>query len=140
MRRRIALIFTALCFAFVSPLARAELVPKRILGARYPRFAHLSGIQGKVVLAATVSEDGRVQAIRVVTPVSPLTDAAKGSLARWLFSGCNAGADKCEVTVTFTFILSGTPCHIDSDCSQDFQVDLPDKVEVRSQPALAIVN
>jgi TonB family protein len=139
-RRLLGIVAFFIALGVAASPAQTELLPRRIVGLRYPRFAHLTGVQGKVVLTATISVDGKVQAIRVVTPVNPLTEAAKESLAKWLFSGCKAGSDRCEATVTFSFVLSGTPCHIDSDCSQDFEVDLPDKVEVRSQPALAIVN
>jgi hypothetical protein len=117
---------------------RNEIIPKRIVGLRYPRFAHLLGIQGKVELVANISGDGKVKQIRETTPTTPLSEAAKESLSKWLFTGCESAT--CQFKVTFIFILSGELCDIDVNCPSDVQIELPDVVEVRARPARAIVN
>lgn len=113
-------------------------IPKRIVSLQYPRLAHFAGIEGRVTLTATVGKDGSLGKIRA-TPENVFAGAAKEALAKWLFSGCNRSSG-CEVTITFTFVLRDPPCRADACCPEEFQVDWPEKVEVRAQRVLAIVN
>ena len=120
--------------------ASEMLFPKRIVAVHYPRFANLTGVQGSVILVATVAPDGTVQSIRSKTPVNPFTESAKAALTRWLFSGCTPGSGVCEITIKFLFALDGPSCNPGSDCQEEFRIDLPDKVEVRARPMHAFVN
>jgi outer membrane biosynthesis protein TonB len=139
---KIAAIAATMLLELGSPasaqLPRDGPIPKRIVGLRYPRFAHLIGLQGKVDLVANIAQDGTVKNIREVTPANPLSDAAKESLSKWLFTGCDS--ESCQVKISFTFVLSGDFCAIDSNCPSDLQIDLPDRVEVKAPPARAIIN
>jgi|SRR5581483_1267982 len=72
----------------------------------YPEVASLAHLTGLVVLEATVNEEGRVVAVRVVRSRHPLLDrAASEALAEWRYSPLvlNGTPMPFVVTVTFTF-------------------------------------
>jgi TonB family protein len=110
---------------------------KRIVGLTYPRLAQLAGVQGKVELVATVSRDGKVRRVRALEGSGLLAPAAQEAVSKWLFVGCTAN-EACEAKIFFSFVLRGQ-CEL-PNCSTEFQMDLPDRVEVRSAFARAIVN
>lgn len=120
--------------------AEAVPIPKRVVGVHYPRFAKLTGLQGSVTLIAVIALDGSVESVRSKTLVNPLTDSAKASLMKWVFSACNAASGGCEVSITFTFVLDDPVCEVGVQCPEEFRVDLPDRVEIRTRPMHAIVN
>jgi hypothetical protein len=66
-----------------------------------------------------------------VSGPEPLAGPAKETLSRWRFTGCPSSAGGCESRFVFTFVLSGS-CNPGSRCPTEFQVDLPDKVLVKS--------
>jgi periplasmic protein TonB len=71
----------------------------------YPGWAREQGIQGRVVLHVLVGRDGRVARVTVWKDVAGLTDAARETVARWLFhpalSGKNAVAVWVEIPIDF---------------------------------------
>ncbi len=105
---------------------------RRIVGMEYPPFARMAVLQGKVELAATVSFDGTVKSIRVLSGPEPLASPAKETLSKWLFTGCRSQASECELRFVFTFVLSGS-CTPGARCPTEFQVDLPNEVRVKSE-------
>lgn len=117
----------------------SELAPKRIVGLQYPRLANLAAVQGRVELEAVVSAEGTVSEARFVSGPGLLVDAAKASLRQWLFAGCRRSNEACIARVSFVFVLEKELCDIDR-CPNDFQVDLPGTVTVKSKQARAIVN
>jgi TonB family protein len=133
----VALVLTVALAA--SRAFPSDLAPVRIVSLRYPRFAHVTGIQGKVELIATVSNNGEVKSVRDAGRSNVFSDAAKENLAKWRFSGCQSASAPCNITVTYVFTLTGDPC-ADRDCQTDFEVDLPDKVEVSSRPLPPMIN
>jgi hypothetical protein len=136
---RLAITNGFLAISNAAQPAPDKLMPKRIVSMQYPVLALLATMQGKITLIATVSQHGEVQQIREPTRQNAvLAEAAKAALSKWLFGGCSA-SETCDVTIVFTFVLSGDPRLIDS-CRTEFQVDLPDQVQVTSQPAVAIIN
>lgn len=116
----------------------SEVRAQRIVGLEYPWFGRIVVVQGNVELAATVSRDGSVKRVRVISGAPPLAVPAKEALAQWLFIGCTS-LDGCEIQVTFTFVLSGS-CDASSHCPSEFQVDLPNQVTVKAKAFKAIVN
>ncbi len=117
----------------------SEVAPQRIVGLRYPTLAHLAAIQGRVELDALVSVDGTVKEVKVVSGHVLLVDAARDSLRKWRFTGCTVTSVHCVARVVFVFVLENGLCEIDQ-CPNDFQVDLPDTVTIKSKQARAIVN
>ncbi len=114
------------------------LLPKHIVGLKYPRLAHFARVEGEVSLEARIAADGRVVAVRVLSGNGLLTAAAKLSLEQWRFEPCSRR--ECSATVIFNFVLDQTAlCNID-ECPNEITVDLPDKITVRSQLARAIVD
>jgi TonB family protein len=97
----------------------------------YPSLAQSARIQGKVELVATISSEGAVGRVRVMSGKGPLAIAASDTLSRWQFAGCADRYRGCEIKVVFSFVLSGT-CAVGAHCRTDFVADLPDTVEVRS--------
>lgn len=139
----------ALAFTFLAFLgghcAGAQLlvhapIPRRIVGLDYPWFARLGGVQGRVEVVATISPEGTVRKVQVLSGPEPLARAVNSTLSKWLFSeGCTATAGGCEAKVVFTFTLSGV-CDIGERCPSDFEVDLPGSVRISAKHAHAIVN
>jgi TonB family protein len=104
---------------------------KRIVAMEYPPPARAARIQGSVLLAGTISSEGGVTNVRLISGNGLLAISARETLSRWRFAGCEDREKGCEIKITFTFILSGT-CVLGSGCRTEFAVDLPDAVEVRS--------
>ncbi len=102
----------------------------RIVGVEYPWFARVAVLQGTVKLAATVSREGSVTNVRVISGPKPLADAASDTFSKWQFAACPSG--DCHVELTFSFVLNGS-CNACSHCPTEFEVNLPDKVRITSK-------
>ena len=137
-QRAVLVILATILLGAFQPL-RSEVVPKRIVGLPYPRFAHTVGLEGIVKLTARVSTNGNVDSVQVVEGHKLLAEAATESLSKWRFSGCLQADHSCEITITFVFVLEGPICSMD-DCPSDFQADLPDVVQIKSRPTGAMLN
>ena len=129
--------FLVLCVAEEVVVAQQSLSVGRIVGLEYPWFARLAVLQGRVELQATISREGVVKHVRVVSGPKPLSAAAAKSLSQWAFKGCSA--DECTANVVFSFVLNGT-CNAGTNCPSSFQADLPDKVTITATSIKAIVN
>ncbi len=127
----------ALGFCRVPAVAQPSLTVSRVVGLEYPWFARLAVLQGMVELQATISREGIVKYVRVVSGPEPLSGAASKALSQWLFKGCNS--DVCTATLSFSFLLKGS-CDAGANCPSSFQVDLPDKITITSTSINAIVN
>lgn len=75
---------------------------------RYPPAASQKGIQGVIVVDATVTRDGRVVDARVLRDIPYLGQATLEAVAQWefdpgpLFAGSDAAIRTLELTVNFT--------------------------------------
>jgi TonB family protein len=75
---------------------------------RYPAAASQQGIQGVIVVDATVARDGRVVDARVLRDIPYLGQAALDAVAEWefdpstLFAGSDAPIRTIELTINFT--------------------------------------
>jgi len=71
----------------------------------YPPWAREAGIEGRVVLHVLVDQEGKVARITVLRDVQGLTEAARETIARWLFhpalSGKHAVAVWVEIPIEF---------------------------------------
>jgi TonB family protein len=134
-RGRATFVWSALWFAVVSggicQSPGAQISPKRIVAMEYPLLARVARVEGRVEVVGTVSSEGAVTQVRVLSGHALLAFGAKETLLRWRFAGCDDKERGCEVRITFTFKLSGT-CVSQSSCRTEFAVDLPDAVEVKS--------
>lgn len=52
----------------------------RLVGVDYPWFARVAGVHGDVELAITLSQEGKVESVRVVSGPEPLRRAAVESM------------------------------------------------------------
>jgi hypothetical protein len=120
-----------------NALGQQPVTVSRIVGLEYPWFARIAVLQGNVELQATISREGAVKHVRVVSGPKPLSDAAAKSLSQWAFKGCSA--NECTASFVFSFVLNGT-CNAGTNCPSSFQADLPDKVTVTATGINAIVN
>jgi len=119
---------------------QTPVLPRHIVGVKYPRLANFAHVAGEVSLEAKVSADGHVATVKMISGNSLLRDAAKESLEQWRFEPCDQSKRDCRARVTFTFVLDSTvTCKI-AECPNDISVDLPNRITVRSQLALAIVD
>jgi len=91
----------------VQTPARTRYVPPS-----YPPAARAAGIQGVVVLEATIDRDGHVTDVRMLrSPDSGLTQAAIDAVRRWEYEPTIVGGQARPVvmTVTVSFSLGGQP-------------------------------
>jgi protein TonB len=73
----------------------------------YPQIARAAGVGGDVVLAATISEDGRIEHLRVISGHALLRDAAITAVKDWRYRPylLNGKAVEVETTITVRFTL-----------------------------------
>lgn len=93
-----------------APLAVATTMPTLLKKEipPYPEKAKELGIEGRVVLEVTVNGDGKVIAVRVVTSLHPLLDAAATKAARKMRFApgtVNGTPVTLKIPVPFTFVL-----------------------------------
>lgn len=62
-----------------------EPVPVTAPPPVYPEFARDANITGKVTLHVLVGKDGRVKNVKVIKPVTGLTEAAVDAVKKWVF-------------------------------------------------------
>jgi len=136
---RLGMLCMLPALSLTSQQLQTGIQVKRIVGIDYPWFARLGGIQGNVEAVVTISGDGTVQKIRVVSGPEPLVRAVKESVSKWLFSGCSPAAGDCEAKILFSFALNGV-CDASQQCAAHFEFDLPDRVRVYAKHAQAIIN
>jgi protein TonB len=74
----------------------------------YPPIAASAGIQGVVILEATVGRDGRVEDVQVLRSVGLLDKAALDAVRQWQYAPLllNGQAERFVLTVTVSFSLT----------------------------------
>lgn len=82
--------------------------PKRIhyVAPEYPKGARDAGIQGTVVIEATLDRNGTVADAHVVSGVAELNDAALAALRQWTYTPTLLGGVPVEVLMTVTVVFS----------------------------------
>jgi protein TonB len=80
----------------------------RDVAPRYPAMALATGVQGIVILEATISEDGTVQNVRVLRSIQLLDGAAADAVRQWRFTPPLLNGEPVPVvmTVTVSFTLN----------------------------------
>ena len=73
----------------------------------YPAAAKLAGLQGEVVLQATISRQGRVEEIAIVDGNPILARAAVAAVRQWLYRPYELNGEPVEVQthITVNFLL-----------------------------------
>jgi len=76
----------------------------------YPPDAIKAGIQGVVILEATIATDGTVKQAKVLRPFPPLTESAVEAVMKWKYTPTLLNGVPVEVlmTVAVSFSLKGT--------------------------------
>ena len=69
----------------------------------YPPMAMSNGIEGTVVLEATIDPRGRVSQVKVVQSLPLLTQSTIDAVRQWQFDPASVGANESVVTVTAVF-------------------------------------
>jgi protein TonB len=72
----------------------------------YPIIARTAGISGIVVLAASISKDGRIEALRVVSGNEMLTRAAIEAVEQWRYRPYLLNGEPVEVETTVKVVFS----------------------------------
>jgi TonB family protein len=82
--------------------------PKKILDVPpvYPAAARAAGIQGTVVLEATIDRDGTVADARVVRGVPELNDAALAAVRQWVYTPTLLSGVPVAVRIDVTVVFS----------------------------------
>jgi periplasmic protein TonB len=68
----------------------------------YPRFALAGGVQGTVILQATIDEQGSVREVKVLRSVPLLDDAAVRAVSQWKFTPTLLNGTPVPVVMTVT--------------------------------------
>ncbi len=68
----------------------------------YPRFALAGGVQGTVILQATIDEQGSVREVKVLRSVPLLDDAAVRAVSQWTFTPTLLNGTPVPVVMTVT--------------------------------------
>lgn len=68
----------------------------------YPRFALAGGVQGTVILQATIDEQGSVREVKVLRSVPLLDDAAVQAVSQWKFTATLLNGTPVPVVMTVT--------------------------------------
>jgi protein TonB len=78
----------------------------------YPPDARAARVQGAVVLAAIIGQDGSVQSLRVVSSASPLLEkAALDAVKQWRYRPylLNGNPVEVDTQITVNFTLTASP-------------------------------
>jgi protein TonB len=75
----------------------------------YPQIARTARIQGQVVLQATISKQGTIENLQVISGHPMLTQAALDAVRQWKYKPYLLSGEPVEVdtTITVNFTLSG---------------------------------
>jgi protein TonB len=75
---------------------------------QYPRNAILTRTQGEVIMAATISRDGRIEQLRVLRGSPFLSEAAMNAVRQWRYRPyiLNEQAVAVETLITVNFRLA----------------------------------
>jgi protein TonB len=73
---------------------------------KYPAIALASGIEGVVILEATIAEDGTVRSLRLLRSVPLLDQAALDAVAQWRFTPTLLNGQPVAVLMTVTVSFS----------------------------------
>jgi TonB family protein len=99
-----------------------QLTPLRIVGLQYPRLALAADLQGRVELAAVISDQGAVIEASIISGEPLLADAARASLRQWQFQGCTPLGGRCAARLVFNFVLERGVCSSFS-CQDEIELD-----------------
>jgi protein TonB len=82
--------------------------PRRIryVAPEYPKAARDAGIQGSVVIDATIDRDGTVADAHLIRGVPDLNDAALAAVRQWTYAPTLLGGVPVEVLMTVTVVFS----------------------------------
>ena len=72
----------------------------------YPPAAKASGISGTVELEATISKDGTVKGLRIVSGPAQLREAAVNSVRTWHYRPFMLNNEPTEVQTTINVVFS----------------------------------
>ncbi|MBW4037792.1 MAG: M56 family metallopeptidase [Acidobacteria bacterium] len=72
----------------------------------YPKEAKAAGIQGKVVLSATIGKDGQIASLKVLSGPPELTKAAWAAVKQWTYAPFMHNGQPTEVDTTITVNFS----------------------------------
>lgn len=128
--------------SFLTPIGRSQacdLALRRVVALEYPWFARMAVLQGSVELNATISKDGTVTNVAILSGTQPLAQAAKEALLTWRFTACPSANMPRQAGFVFEFSLDGS-CSASEHCPPSFEIDLPGKVYLKAKRIKAIVN
>jgi len=84
---------------------QAEFQPAEVLRDAFPRYPSTTVVSGTVILEVTLSKEGKVEGVKVLHDLPPLTGEAEASLANWRFMAAtwNGHAVRSKIVMAFLF-------------------------------------
>jgi protein TonB len=73
----------------------------------YPKAAQEAGVEGSVILQATISTEGKVESVKILSSIPLLDQAAIEAVRQWIYKPMevNKKPKKTILTVTVRFAL-----------------------------------
>jgi protein TonB len=96
-----------------SVVAIKGLQPTKWEAAVYPEEARRAGLSGEVVLECSIDEKGKVTAMKILTGVSPLYEAAIFAVMEWRFDPPDRKGHATSSGTTVTLRFDAQPFHYD---------------------------
>lgn len=87
-----------------SRLAEGMLIDRVV--PVYPPIARAAGMQGTVVLEATISKTGAIENLRILSGPAMLQQAARDAVSRWLYRPYLLNGQPVEVETTVSVVFS----------------------------------
>lgn len=116
-----------------------DLALKHLVALEYPWFARMGEIQGDVPVVLTLTPQGKVTKVRILSGPKPLADAVRSALEKWQFAAMSCAGETCEAEIVFSFVLAGS-CNAGSHCPSQFELDLPRAVRISAKAFMAIAH
>jgi hypothetical protein len=103
-------IILSLAFLLIgcAESAKAQWIPKRVVGMEYSELAATARMQGQVEILCTINSDGSVASTKVIkTPWPLLADYAQENAKKWLFYKGSASTEQNTFLLKNAFQLEG---------------------------------
>jgi TonB family protein len=103
----LSLVFVLGCCA---ESAKAQWIPKRVVGMDYPKLARMARIEGRVEIACTINSDGSVASIKPIGNPHPLLlKTVEENAFKWKFMRTSdLGRSQSTATLTYSFTMERT--------------------------------
>ncbi len=107
--RLITTLVSGLLLLGCAESAKAQWIPKRVVGMEYSELAASARMQGQVEILCTISLEGSVVSTKAIkTPWLVLSTYAEENARKWLFRKVSASIEQNTFLLKYNFQLEGS--------------------------------